>query len=352
MRTERIYFYTLAGIVSALIGWNLSQLFLVDLITLFPQLSIPFNSDFLLLPVVAACFAVALVITEIFLSNPTRYKANRRVLPPFFWSALGTGAVAGLIASAFTWVLYNTGAPDWSVRAVAWSLVGLFIGSGEGVSWRFRSIEGSTSKATQRIWKATIFGLLAGLVAAVLVELLRKQISLGGYEDPVGFSILGLCLGLFLSFATSPTYLVALRAGAGFEAVDPKYGSSNNSLPRLNSLSDLRFVTADEYDVIEEGLSIQLPGKTEKPLIIGSTDDADIILPDIPAKAASLKVSQGNVMLRCETEGAVQIQQKRLVRGNKPITLRHNQILTFYHIGNEDKFYRFVFYDRFLDPEV
>jgi hypothetical protein len=351
VRPERIYFYTLSGIVSALISWNFSQLFLVDFITLFRQKSIPFNPDFLLLPVVAACFAVALVITEIFLSNPTRYKANRRVLPPFFWSALGTGIVAGLVASAFTWVLYNTGAPDWSVRVVAWSLVGLFIGSGEGVSWRFRSVEGSTSKATQRIWKATIFGLLAGLVAAVLVELLRKQISLGGYEDPVGFSILGLCLGLFLSFATSPTYLVALRAGAGFEAVDPKYGGGSDPVPRLNPSSDLRFVTTDEDDVIEEGLSIQLPAETQK-LIIGSADDADIILPDIPVKAASLTISQGNVKLRCLAEGAVQIQQKRLVRGGKPITLRHNQILTFYHIGNEEKFYRFVFYDRFLDPEA
>lgn len=302
---------------------------------------------------VAACFAVALVITEIFLSNPTRYKANRRVLPPFFWSALGTGTVAGLVASGFTWVLYNTGAPDWSVRVVAWSLVGLFTGLGEGVSWRFRSVEGSTSKATQRIQKATLFGLVAGLAAAVLVEVLRQQISLGGYEDPVGFLILGLSLGLFLSFATSPTYLVALRAGAGFEAVDPKYGGGSDPVPRLNPSSNLRFVTIDEYDVIEEGLSIQLPAATtQKPIIIGSADDADIILPDIPVKAASLTISQGNVELRCLAEGAVQIQQKRLVKGSRPITLRHNQILTFYYTGNEDKFYRFVFYDRFLDPEA
>ena len=355
MKIERIYFYTISGILSALIGWNLTQLLIVDLPKLFSNKPLPFNPDFILLPITAVCFAVAAVITEIFLSNPTRYKANRRVLPPFIWVALATGIVAGLIASSCTWILYKTVATDSIVRIVSWSLVGLFTGFGEGISWRFRSIEGSTSKATQRIWKATLSGLIAGIVAAILVEILRNMISLGGYEDPISFCILGLSLGIFLSFATAPTYLVALRAGWGFEAIDPRYGNNNYPRARLNQSSDLRFVTVDkdeEEDSIEEGLSIQLPDQSNKPITIGSDSNSDIIIPHIPEKAASLTITQGNVKLRCHAEGAVQIQSRRLVQKQRPICLMHNQILTFFHADNDNKFYRFVFYDRFLDPEA
>ena len=37
---------------------------------------------------------------------------------------------------------------------------------------------------------------------------------------------------------------------------------------------------------------------------------------------------------------------------NKTTTLKHNQILTLYHENNEEKFYRFIFYNRLLDPQA
>lgn len=343
----RFYFYTISGIVSALLGWSLSQILLIDLGSNKTLL----NPDFILLPIEAACLAVAMVVTEIFLSNPTRYKANRRVLPRYFWSALWTGIVAGLVASAITRVFYQTGAPAWSVRVVCWSLIGLLTGLGEGVSWRLRSIEGGTRKATQRIQRATLYGLGAGFVAAVLVEILRSLQKLGGYEDALGFLILGLCLGYGLSFATSPTYLVALRAGEGFEAVDPSFEDTNRPRPYLNN-PNLQFVTGDYYEFIEEGLSIQLPSATTTPMIIGSSSEADIYIPNIPGKAASLTICDRNVTLTCLTDTAVQIQSRLLFQSAKPIPLRHNQILTFYHAHDDEKYYRFVFYDRFLDPQA
>lgn len=346
----RFYFYTISGIVSALLGWSLSQIFLIDLPRIFSRKPLPFSPDFILLPIVAACLAVAMVVTEIFLSNPTRYKANRRVLPRYLWGAFGTGIIAGLVASAFTWVLYKTSVAAWIVRIVAWSLIGLFTGLGESVSWRFRSIEGGTSKANKRLWRGTLYGLGAGFAAAILIEILRLAIELEGYEGPIGFLILGLSLGLFLSFATSPTYQVALRAGEGFEAIDPTSGSSRQDRPRLKP--PLRFVTGEHYDIIEEGLSIELPSTTSKPLVIGSNSDADIYIPKIPAPAATLTIKERNVSLLCLAERAVQVQARFLVEGSKSLTLRHNQILTFYHAGDQDKYYRFVFYDRFLDPEA
>ncbi|NJM73013.1 MAG: hypothetical protein HC862_24295 [Scytonema sp. RU_4_4] len=351
----RFYFYAISGMVSALIAWSFSQIFLIDLREFFSSKSLPFNPDLILLPIVAASLVVAMVVTEIFLSNPTRYKANRRVLPPYLWAALGMGAVAGLVASALTGVLYQTGVPAWSVRIISWSLIGFFTGLGEGVSWRLRSVEGKTRKAMQRLRKGALYGLEAGFLAAVGVEILRGVLELGGYEDPLGFLILGLALGLSLGFATSPTYQVALRAGEGFEAIDPSYDDTERIRPYLKN-PDLRFVTLDDYKFIEEGLSIQLPAITKrqikKQILVGSSLDADIVIPDLPLEAASLEVNERNVTLSCLTEGAVQLQSKRLAVGGKLVTLRHNQILTLFHALDEDKYYRFVFYDRFLDPEA
>lgn len=352
----RALFYTLAGIVSAIIGWFLSQILLIDLGQFFIKDALLFNPDFILLPVVGACLAVAMVVTEIFLSNPTRYRANRRVLPPYFWGALATGAVAGLISAVCTSLLYRTGTPSGIVRVVAWSLVGFFTGLGESLSWRLRSIEGASSLANQRIKKAILFGLGAGLGAAVLVEILRSGMQLGGYEDPSGFLVLGLMLGLSLSFATAPTYQVALRAGKGFEPPPSQALIVRKSLPELRN--SLRFVTTKSRSaLIEEGLSIKLPSQTTSPIIIGSGDRVDIYIPNIPEECACLEVKNRQVTLTCWLHNQVKIQNRRMNLGDQE-TLIHNQIITFYHENrqpNEEedtKLYRFVFYDRFLDPQA
>ncbi|MGB8686356.1 MAG: hypothetical protein WCD53_03320 [Microcoleus sp.] len=354
----RALFYTLAGIVSAIIGWFFSQLFLVDLGQFFIKDALLFNPDFILLPVVGACLAMAMVATEIFLSNPTRYRANRRVLPPYFWGALATGALAGLISAICTSLLYRTGTPSGIVRVVAWSLVGFFTGLGESLSWRLRSIESSSSQANQRIRKAILFGFGAGFGAAVLVEILRSGMQLGGYEDPAGFLVLGLMLGLSLSFATAPTYQVALRAGKGFEPPPSQALIVPKSLPELRN--SLRFVTTKSRSaLIEEGLSIKLPSQTTSPIIIGSGDRVDIYIPNIPEECAGLEVKNRQVTLTCWVQNKVQIQNLRMNQGD-PKTLIHNQIITFYHENenrqpNEEedtKLYRVVFYDRFLDPQA
>lgn len=348
----RFYFYTISGIVSALIGWSISQILVIDLPQTAGLDSLPFYAELILFPIVAASLAVAMVVTEIFLSNPTRFKANKRVLPRYFWPAIQTGLGAGLVAFLFFWVLRQSGAPAFIVRVVAWSLIGLFTGLGEGLSWRLRSIEAATRRANQRIQRAALYGLGAGFVAALVFEVLHKPLK--AYADPIGFLILGISLGLSLSVAASPTYQTALRAGEGFESV---YGANNNrDRPRLNS-SELRFASRDDYQNIEEGLSIQLPTTTTRPLTIGSREGADIYIPNIYLEAARLHISDRRVAIESLVEGAVAIQAWRIPEGTTPQTLRHNQILTFYHAPNnesadDEKYYRFVFYDRFLDPEA
>ncbi|WP_193888041.1 hypothetical protein [Fortiea sp. LEGE XX443] len=65
----------------------------------------------------------------------------------------------------------------------------------------------------------------------------------------------------------------------------------------------------------------------------------------------SLWFETNGVTIKCEYEKAVQIQQKKLSQA-ETATLRHNQILTLYHQTNPEEFYRFIFYDRFLDPQA
>ena len=348
----RALFYTLSGIISALFGWFLSQIFLVDLGQTFSDKNSPLNPDFILFLIVGACLAASMVATEIFLSHPTRYRANKRVLPRYLRRALLTGAVAGLISAVLTSLLYMTGTPSIIVRIVAWSLVGLFTGLGESLSWKVRSIEGRSSQANQRIKKSTLFGFGAGFGAAVLVEIFRSNTPLGGYEDPAGFLILGMILGISLNFATTPTYQVALRAGKGFE----EEHSVNSPILKSNSLS---FVSQPSSKPdIEEGLSIRLPSETTYPIIIGSGDNVDIFIPNIPEEVACLEIKNRQVTLTCWVKNQVKIQN-RLMDMNGSESLIHNQMIAFYYENydpsnpdEDSQLYRFVFYDRFLDPQA
>lgn len=343
----RLLIYTISGTFSALIGWSLSQIVLLDL----PLATLTINPDIIILPIVTTCLSFAMIATEIFLSNPTRYKANKRILSRYCKGAIITGTIGGLIAATLSFILYQTNVPSIIVRVITWSLLGLFIGLGEATSWKFRSVERGTSKAKRRIVKVLLFGLIAGLTAALYIEIIRQLFNLGGYEDPIGFLILGLLLGVWFSQATSPTYQIALRAGQGFEAVDPKYTNvANNEQSCLNS-TQVRFVSLDNSNYIEEGLSIQLPTKTKQPIVIGSSQQADIIIPALPEQAAAIEIHKHHAMLKCLTHQTVQVQAKLLTEGKK-ITLRHNNILTLFHASDENKYYRFVFYDQFLDPEA
>jgi hypothetical protein len=166
-----------------------------------------------------------------------------------------------------------------------------------------------------------------------------------------------LLLGCVLSFTSRPSYQVALRAGQGFEKIEIE----RNRVPQLShkrfSSSVFNFVplveNRDNLVRIEEGLSIKLPATVsqKQSIIIGSRSDADIFIPDIAPTCASLWREPSGVKLKCESTKSVRIQQQQLRVGDI-VMLRHNQILSFYHETNPTEFYRFIFYDRLLDPQA
>ena len=360
----RASFYALCGIISALLGWSISQILWQEIGTLLmPFLPKEFNIPpyIILLIIVTPCIASGMIIAEIFISNPTRYKANWRLLTrTSLKTVFIVGAFIGLVIGILNWMLLASNWSGGSVRIISWIIIGAFAGLAESISWSWRSIEGTGSRVTQRIFQSTGFGAASGLLAASFCE--SVNIALGQYQEAFGFFLFGGLLGLFLCFAAKPSYQVALRAGTGFEATKKRTRKSttqvqvNNNAPTqilrptLNNQL-LKYMPDNNYKHIEEGVSIQLPGKSKNPIIIGSGDTADIYIPHLPEECASLEVNSDNVIIRCLAEKSVKVQQKFLPENQKN-TLKHNQILTLYHENNEEKFYRFIFYNRLLDPQA
>jgi hypothetical protein len=364
----RIYLYILAGICSSLIGWNLGQVFLSDL-GWFKQLP-----EFVLFPCIAISLAMGMVVNEIFISNPTRPKLSlRKVIIPSFLT-IGLGLVAGLIAASISFILFlpQLSTPALLVRILGWMLIGSSVGLAEGFSWRLHSLEAGDRKRWRKRFITSVLGATgASLVAAVLFEFIRSIFgkmpeNFRSFEDPVGFAILGTLLGLVFSITNSPSYFAALRAGSGFEsfgkvteALDRTVELETEDLPTIQS--PLRFVSLGEKEmIVEEGLSIQLPSTGE--VSIGGDKDRDsIYLPGLPHSIAKL-----NLQIRGTTLTASQGYRELIEingkphRFDRPVALKHNQVLTFTTPTNNQKitneyqpsFYRLVYYNRFLDSQA
>jgi hypothetical protein len=364
VRPERLTLYILSGIVAALVSWDISQI-LLELARNISGGTLPFRPDFILLPFLAFFFAISMVATEIFLSNPTRYRNNFQTLRSYFFKTILWSAIAGLCAAIFTFTLYElTSLSAGDVKRFVWCIVGLSTGICEGISWRSRSMEGLTDKGNKRIKNTVLFGSLAGFSAALIAEKFSQNTSFSKeYNEPFGFLAFGLILGALLSFATSPTYQVALRAGEGIASINQKIIDEEirsgmiRDLPKLKPRGAFQFVVeppneganAKEPDVIEEGLSIQLPNG--QPITIGGGDDDDIYLPEIPSKCAEIRVKFPYAKIICHETSAVELfPTLRNESQDGEYTLWHNQIITFKNPDGKE-FYRFVFYDRFLDPQ-
>lgn len=359
----RSYLYILAGITSALIGWNLGQVFLTDLglLKTFPEL--------ILFPCIGVALSVAMVFTEIFVSTPTRPKLCWRIALLPLSIAAGLGIFFGLISGGIAQIFLLPQNPFDSriLRIVCWLCIGASTGIAEGVTWRWHSTEAGDAKRFWQRFQTSVVASIAASLAAVLILEILGQIGvfsgvLKGVADPLGFSILGMLLGFGLSRSTSPSYMAALRAGTGFEYTgenyDDQFGSSNiaPAYPAIDKQqAKLKFVSDSESDKIEEGLSIQLP---EKGIIrIGSAPKANIQIPGLPLHVADLEVKAREAILKPNAKfyGCIEVNGIQL-NSRDNISLKHNYLLTFYpedeYTANEQKFYRFVYYNRFLDPQA
>lgn len=352
----RIYLYILAGIVSALIGWNLGQFVLTDL-GLLKQMP-----ELVLFPCISASLAIGMVFNEIFISSPTRPKQNFRTAKIPVLIAAGLGILAGLIAGGIAQILFlpQIRTPSFAVRIVAWLFIGSAIGFAEGITWRWRSIEaGDIKRYIHRLKVSVIGGIVASLVAALFFELLRGLFGrlpsdLIPLEDPFGFSLLGALLGLAFSLTNSPSFVMALRAGAGFEySTIDVYGDGVNNATITKPL--LNFVSDGDATEIEEGLSIQLPQKGK--ITIGSSPRANICIAGLPTIIASIELGSRSANLIPNSSHFKSIAKNgSRLSTSKSVPLKHNDLLAFYTQDSDKpyqkEFFRFVYYNRFLDPQA
>jgi len=365
----RVYIYILAGLLSALIGWNLGQFFLTDL---------DLGQDFpevILFPCIASSLACGMVMNEVFISNPTRPKLSWRIAKIPLLIAIGLGASIGLGAGGICQILFlpEIHVPPTIIRIVGWILIGFSVGLAEGLTWRWHSMEaGDRKRFWYRFKVSLISASTASFVAAEIFELIRRSLGklpdgFQGFEDPLGFAILGLLLGLVFSVTNSPGYLAALRAGTGFEYTGFNYDDPDTQLQNVNQTdfpyidtSILRFVTDSENKEIEEGLSIQLPGNGT--IRIGSADKSHIHVPGLPLHITDLVLKHREALLSPNPRffSQIQVNGQRLT-SRRNIRLKHNDVLTFHATttdrinqdGSKQKnIYRFIYYNRFLDPQA
>jgi hypothetical protein len=365
----RTWLYMVSGLVFSLLGWNLGQFFLTDLSVLkqFPEI--------VLFPCISISLSIGMMLTEVLLSNPTRFKLSMRTATGSLKWAVGLGLFAGIISGIICQILFLPALHTSTiiVRIFGWLLIGGFVGLAEGFTWRKRSVEaGNKARAEDRL-KASILGGIGGsLMAAVLFELLRKSLGaqlpgLQEYEDPAGFGILGICLGFVFSFSSSPSYMVALRAGGGFEYMGNDhtgFGEDDEDVstsPSVNhNPSDgvrLYFINDEELEFIEEGLSIQLPPSGK--IHIGSAPISHIRIPDLEVHVADLEFKGRDTTLKPNSKPSIytmiHLNGQPLYSRNS-VTLKHNNVITFHsakpNANNLKKPYRFVYYNRFLDPQA
>jgi hypothetical protein len=378
----RIGIYILTGITFAILGWNCEQFLASEPISL--KNTIP--TEIITQVCVAIFLAIGIVITEVFLSNPSRPKLNLKLLsiPIAISTIVGLiiGTIAGGIAAFFNLKevhqLFINLYLNSSIiaRVTSWLLVGWAIGIAETLAWLWRSLEAKDPKRFQQRLKSSLWAVtVAALSASLLLEFLHaigliKLIK--DYEDLLGFSILGLCLGIGLGLSTSPSYTIALKAGAGFEFINPdKYRGFINKIPIVNlppkqqsnssntlitkllnpiysNREVLELIGFPEDLEIEEGLSIRLP--SDGNIIIGSITNqhAHIQLEGLAANIGFIKIDRNKAVLKPNIFNKIEVDGE-LLDSRKERRLKHNTILTFY-TEDDKNFYRFVCYNRFLDP--
>lgn len=131
---------------------------------------------------------------------------------------------------------------------------------------------------------------------------------------------------------------------------------------------DLRFVSDEYGNRIEEGLSIELPEKSSIKITIGGIDfkkisndeiiGSHIYLPDTDPYLGEILVTKQDATLipNPKSSGNIQIQRNgNPIPVKREISLKHNTLITFITNETDDyqpKMYRFVYYNRFLDPDA
>ncbi len=431
----RLILYILAGVVSVLLGWNITQVILGFLQWLSNNFDLVFVGllrewpEMIIFPLITIFLASGMVLNEIFISTPTRSLRNLKIAYRPLIISIIIGLFVGLLIGGLLQIFYlpRFDFSDRTVRVVSWWSIGVTVGFIEGITWQFHSMEAGDKKRSQkRLVFSLFFASLSSIIAAGIFEWIRGSVVTTSaifqqIEDPLGFCILGMLLGIAFTITTSPSYLAALRAGKGFEfrvddrspttqSIDTTYvqqqqQNNSKSFPVISNkaIQSLKFVSETSAKKIEEGLSIELPevhltlltkirrskiiesilnqlnlpsnnkktpsfseniairigGTPKKEMPNGQIIGSDIYLPNTPPHLADIIVNKRETKLIPNPQNYEKIEINFIpLDSTEEVTLKHNTLLAFYTTNepdennpNQPKMYRFVYYNRFLDPE-
>ncbi|NEQ39738.1 MAG: hypothetical protein F6K40_27215 [Okeania sp. SIO3I5] len=395
----RNWLYFIVGLLASVLAWSFSQVLLVDLKPFWDSLDLTFFAQYPYLIkffILTIFLAVAMVMAEVFFSHPTRLKQGLKVLKLPLVFAIIASILGASLSGIMSFVIKLTIFPAWTIRLIDWLIIGLVIGSAEGITWLLRTLsklvfdktrrggETDTNKVINHFVKSICLSLIVSFIVFIFSEIIIKQ-------DIWSFILLGSLLGFALSLTESPSSQFALKAGYGFERISGGNTTTNNLNPITYKNRGLKLVyvpSGNRPITIEEGLSIELP-KTGNIIIGSDVEQADIIVNDLPDKIATIKINgrkatienfSNNILKKLPSE--IAIKPPETVNNTAPnpyanisnqpensspnldkdselmdypneIELYHNTVITLYTKNqNSRKYVRFVFYDRFLDPEA
>ncbi|NEP77435.1 MAG: hypothetical protein F6K39_04175 [Okeania sp. SIO3B3] len=399
----RNWLYFIVGLLASVLAWSFSQVLLVDFKPIWDSLDLTFFAQYPYLIkffILTIFLAVFMVMAEVFFSHPTRLKQGWKVLKFPLIIAIIASILGASLSGIMSFVLKLTGSPALIIRLIDWLIIGGIIGFAEGITWLLRTWnklvfdkvrrggETDMTKVINHFVKSIFLSLLVSFIVFIFSEINTKQ-------DVWSFTLLGSMLGLALSFTESPNTQFALKAGYGFERIAGGNTTTNNLNRQTYKDRGLRLVyvpPGNQPFTIEEGLSIEFP-KTGSIVIGSDVEQADIIVDDLPHKIATIKINgrkatiksfSKNILKKFPSEVVIKPpepvnniapnpyatafnnvsnqsqnnppnldQDSELINYPNEIELYHNTIITLYTKNqNYRKYVRFVFYDRFLDPEA
>ena len=81
-----------------------------------------------------------MVMAEVFFSHPTRLKQGWKVLKWPLIIAIIASILGASLSGIISFVFKLTGFPAWTIRLIDWLIIGLVIGSAEGITWLLRTL--------------------------------------------------------------------------------------------------------------------------------------------------------------------------------------------------------------------
>jgi hypothetical protein len=174
-RSMRTYYYAVLGAIGGLIGWQLSDLLGLSIVTNL------YLSEAIVGAMVGLIIGLFIGIAEGLLT-----RNFVQALKSGLFSAM-LGMVAGAIGLPLSEYLFQAVGAGMLGRALGWGVFGLLLGLAEGVVGRSQA------------WKGMLGGLIGGILGGVLLESAHTWL-----EDPLtgkaaGLVLLGAAVGAFIS---------------------------------------------------------------------------------------------------------------------------------------------------------